>query len=215
MDESELENSIFLEGPDTDQFVGPGLIELTNPDNISQGAMNDFLRSPGYAGIAEGTFTITGIDGQTEVTFTPTRPMAASTDYKVHIVECLDVDSNTVSGHVTWDFQTGTGSIQELPSNISTSVLAQAFRAPGMAPSAVNPLSVVSTTPRDHSVMLSHYLPEIDIVFDKDLDEDSILPENISVVAYPTSDHPNLSVSAQGDLAFEVEVSGHHLKLKI
>jgi len=218
MNEASLADSIFLEGPDTDQYVGPGLLELNYPQNVSQGAMDDFLRSPGYAGIAEGTFTITGLSTptpHTEVTFVPKLPMAPSTTYKVHIVETQDADCNTVSGHVTWSFETGTGSIQELPNNISTSVLAQAFRAPGMARAANNPLSIVDSNPKNHSVENSQYLPEIDIVFDKAIDPNSVLPQNISVVAYPSSDHPNLDVSHQGDVMFDVTVSGNHLKLKI
>ena len=215
MDETELSNCIFLEGPDTDQFVGPGLIELTNPDNISQGSMDGFLRSPGYTGIAEGTFTITGIDGHTEVTFRPTLPMAPSTTYTVHIVECLDANGDTISGHVTWTFETGTGSIQELPSNISTSVLAQALRAPGLAPLSVNPLTLITSAPKNHSVMQSRELAEIDVIFDKDIDATSVSKENISIIAYPATDHPNLEINAQGDIMFDVEVSGHYLKLKI
>ena len=47
MDEVSLDESFFVEGPDTDQFVGPGLAFLEFPNNTSQGDINDFLKSPG------------------------------------------------------------------------------------------------------------------------------------------------------------------------
>jgi hypothetical protein len=219
MDTSSLEDTLFLEGPDTDQFVGPGLLDQAYPNNVSQGELDDFLRSPGYKGIVEGDFTFEIVSGTvtsgTKVTFTPNKPLAPSTSYNVHLVECLDDDGNTVSGHITWPFESGTGSIQVLPSNISTSVLAQALRAPGLAPSAVNELSVVSVTPEDHSVEISQYLSEIDINFDKELDPNTIDSENISVTTYPTTSHPNLVVNSQGTVAFALTTSGTHLKIKI
>lgn len=46
MNESELEEKFFIEGPDTDSFVGPGFEIGLN--NVSQG--DDFLSSPGYSG---------------------------------------------------------------------------------------------------------------------------------------------------------------------
>ena len=57
MDHTELQLDFFIEGPDTDQFIGPGLLELTSPANISQGDLDNFLRSPGYAGLVQGVFT--------------------------------------------------------------------------------------------------------------------------------------------------------------
>ena len=63
--------------------------------------------------------------------------------------------------------------------------------------------------------MQSRELAEIDVIFDKDIDATSVSKENISIIAYPATDHPNLEINAQGDIMFDVEVSGHYLKLKI
>jgi hypothetical protein len=219
---SGLSDTFFLEGPDTDQFVGPGLIEVQQyPDNISQGELSDFLMSPGYRGIVDGTFSYLTVSGGsiptsgTQLIFTPSKPLAPSTSYTAHQGETYDASGVLISGYVTWSFETGTGSIIALPNTISTSVLAQAFRAPGMAPSASNPLSVISTTPKSHSVEQDISLTEIDIEFDKNLDATSISSDMISIVSFPATEHPNANVKATGELVFNYEVSGNMLKLKI
>ena len=61
MDEAGLSETLFLEGPDTDQYIGQGLTELVDPSNISQGELDDFLKSPGYKGIAQWTFSFESI----------------------------------------------------------------------------------------------------------------------------------------------------------
>ena len=43
-----LKDGLFLEGPDTDQYIGPGIIDQVFPNNISQGDIDDFLKSPGF-----------------------------------------------------------------------------------------------------------------------------------------------------------------------
>ena len=222
MNVSGLQNSLFVEGPDTDQFVGPGLLEQQFPQNISQGALDDFLRSPGYQGIVQGTWSSTTVPippsnttSGTEIIFTPRQPLAPSTTYIVHIVQTDDAYGNVVSGYVDWSFETGTGSIIQLPNTISTSVLAQAFRSPGLSPAAVNLLQVVSTTPCDHSVQNDEHLQEIDVVFDKEIDPASVNPDMISIQAIPLTSHPNVNVNAQGAIAFNVTVSGNILKLSI
>ena len=221
---SGLQSTLFIEGPDTDQYVGPGLLEQQFPPNVSQGPLNDFLMSPGYQGIVQGTITTATVTGLTisgisytgtQAVFTPDHVLAPSTTYVVHITQTNDSLGNVVSGYIDWSFETGTGSIVQLPNTISTSVLAEAFRAPGMAPSAQNLLQIVSTSPRDHSVQNSPELQEIDITFDKVLDPTSITPDMITINTEALTSHPDVKVNAQGSIAFNMTVSGHTIKLFI
>lgn len=217
MNEEELENNFFVEGPDTDQYIGPGLLELTSPDNISQGDLDNFLKSPGYKGIVDGTFTFETVSGvSTKAIFTPAHPLYPSIDYVVHLMETLDANGNTVSGNYTWKFQTGTGSIQQLPSNLSTSALADVIAhgyvaSPGPMPS----LKVVRTHPADHSVENNLQIAEIVVEFDKALDPNSLTPESVFVETLPVTDHPSAPQFAQGEIMTQLEVSGCQLKIKL
>ena len=225
MNTSGVADVFFVEGPDTDQFIGPGLIEQQYPQNISQGALNDFLKSPGYTGIVQGvytTFTVSGLLSDnitpyvgTKFIFTPEHPLAASTTYTVYITQTTDVSGNVVSGYVDWPFETGTGSIQQLPNTISTSVLAEAFRSPGLSPASANILGVVSTTPEDHSVQNDTNTQNITITFDKPIDSSTITTDMINIQTVPLSSHPNINVNAQGQIAFNYTVSGNTLVIAI
>jgi len=215
MDTDRLQEDFFIEGPDTDQFVGPGQVELKFPQNISQGDLDDFLRSPGYTGIVEGSFEFETVSGvSTKLIFTPTRPLAATHDYKVYVSDTLDADGNDITGMVYWEFQTGTGSIEELPSTISTSVLAATPQAQALA-TDLSALQVVKTTPSDHDIEQSVDLAEIVVEFNKEIDPASVDADSIIVQALPATDHPKADVSAAGDLAKSVEVDGNKLKIKI
>lgn len=216
MDEDELEDHVFVEGPDTDQYIGPGLFELRDPDNVSQGDLDDFLRSPGYQGIVEGTFTFEEVDGGTKLTFTPTLPFATDTSYTVHLLETIDTDDNTVSGHVTWPFESGTGSITELPTNISTSVLAGAIVTGNIATGLpIASLEIVSISPADHSVENTPYWNEILVEFNGPIDPDSVTSGVVLIDTIPASDHPSLSIIANEDIQSTLEVSGNFLKIKL
>ena len=220
---SGLQSTLFIEGPDTDQFVGPGLLEQQYPHNVSQGDLNDFLRSPGYAGIVQGVITTSTVSGLTisgmhyvgtQAVFTPCHPLAPNTTYTVHVVETKDSLGNVCSGYIDWEFQTGTGSIQQLSNAISTSALAQAFRSPGLSPATVNSLDLISTKPADHSVQNNPTnTNEIDIVFDKPIDPTSVSADMISLQTVPMTDHPNITIDAEGELAFNYVVSGNILKI--
>jgi hypothetical protein len=221
---SGLQSTLFVEGPDTDQFVGPGLLEQQFPPNVSQGPLSDFLMSPGYQGIVQGVITTSIVSGLTvsgipytgtQAVFTPSQPLAPSTTYTVHITQTHDSLGNVVSGYVDWSFETGTGSIVQLPNTISTSVLAEAFRAPGLAPASQNLLQVVSITPGDHSVQNSPELQDITITFDKVLDPNSITSDMITINTEALTSHPDVKVNAQGSIAFNMTVSGNIIKLSI
>jgi len=215
MDTDRLEEDFFVTGPDTDQFIGPFMAELVDPDNVSQGDLDDFLRSPGYTGVVQGEFSFVTVSGvSTKLIFSPTNPLAPSTTYSVFIGDTLDADGNTLSGDVTWWFETGTGSIQELPSNISSSILASSPQALAQL-AAQSPLSIVKTIPADHSVENDVDLTEIVIEFNKNLDSDSITDDNVTVETTPATDHPNASVTSEGELAKDLVIEGNRLKIKV
>jgi hypothetical protein len=215
-DTDSLKEGFFIEGPDTDQLVGPGLLELAYPQNISQGALDDFLKSPGYQGIVEGEVTVTGILGNTHVIFDPTLPLAPSTLYKANLTQILDAMEAEIEGFVTFSFTTGTGSIEEIPSSVSTSVLSTAIaESQSMIDSDLTPLAVVATIPKINTV---EHDPEktdqIVIEFNRVIDPSSVIGQ-VSVKTFPISDHPNITSNSQGDLATVVEVDGKKITIKL
>jgi len=213
-DEDSLKEGMFVEGPDTDQYIGPGLLDQVFPANISQGNLDDFLKSPGYQGIVDGVTTVSGIAGDTVVTFNPGKPLAALTEYTVNMTSILESDGETeISGFITFGFTTGTGSIETVPSTVSSSVLSA-----GLVESAItadDPLTIVRVTPDNHSVENDVELDEIIVEFNKPLDAASVANAIIEVKAIAATSHPNLGVIAAGNLATVVTVDGNKLKIKI
>lgn len=215
MDPTSLEDNFFVEGPDTDQYVGEGLAYLHEPDNVSQGDLDDFLRSPGYQGIVPGEIEVDVVSGVgTTLTFTPTQPLYPLIEYRVNLSDPEDADGDTVSGYVTWSFETGTGSIEELPTTISTSVLAVAPHVADYATSQ-GPLSVVKTTPADHAIEEPTTLEEIEVEFNKEIDPASVTDESVQVETVVATDHPEVAASAVGKVVKRLEVDGKTLKIKI
>ena len=91
MDPTSLEDNFFVEGPDTDQFIGEGLTMLVEPDNVSQGDLDYFLQSPGYQGIVQGEIVIDVVSGVgTTLTFIPTQPLYPLIEYKVNLSDPED-----------------------------------------------------------------------------------------------------------------------------
>lgn len=210
-----IQEGFFVEGPDTDQYVGPGLIEQTFPANISQGDLDDFLQSPGYAGLVGGTVTVSGVAGDTVATFSSTLPLAPLTEYIVSLTDITNLAGDTVSGFVSFSFTTGTGSIETIPDTVSTSVLSAALPESATT-STSDPLEVVSITPEDRSIQHDpDKLREIIIEFNKELDPASITAGLVDVQAIPATDHPSVNINAVGEVAKTVEVDGKKLKIKI
>jgi len=227
MDTDRLKEDIFTEGPDTDQWIGPGLLELKDPANVSQGDLDDFLKSPGYRGIVQGSFTFQVVDSngievpesnaeaRTKAIFTPTQSLYPLVAYTVHIQETLDATQVLWAGYASFTFESGSGSIEQLPSSISSSILSS-----GLAPSAITTseatgMKVLSTVPVDFSINNSSDLSEIVINFDKDLDAATVTQDYVVVETSVASDHPNLTATAKGKLAKQLVVSGKTLTIKI
>ncbi len=213
-DEDSLLEGLFLEGPDTDQFIGPGGAYARFPDGISQGDLDDILESPGYKGIVVGTVTVSGISGNTRVMLEPDLPLYANTEYKLFLSSILDGSEVEISGIATVSFETGSGSIEEVPTDTSTSVLATTAQA-SRALDAIAPLAIQKTTPADHAIQQDITLEEIEIEFNKPLDASTVSSAGIIVETLPATDHPKLSTTALGKLATIVEVDGNKLRIKI
>ena len=214
MDEERLEEDFFLEGPDTDQYIGPGLLELSS-GNVSQGDPDDFFMSPGYKGIVPGSYSFESPDGtHTVLTFSPDKPLAPDLDYTAYINETLDATGATLEGIVTWSFQTGTGSIEVLPSAVSTSVIAIAPQAIAELV-ATSPLEIVSTVPADHSVENAVGTKEFILEFNKEVDAASAVDSNFIVSTYVVSDHPALNTTTVENLAKVLSVDGNKVTIAI
>ena len=214
-DETSLVEGFFVEGPDTDQFIGPGFLELTSPDNISQGELDDFLQSAGYRGIVAGTVTVSGIAGDTVVTFNPTQPLAPLTQYVANIASILDALENEIDGYASFSFTSGTGSIEEIPSTVSTSVLAAAIaESQAIGLTDLIPLQVTGSTPADLSAEVNPSLNEIVVEFNKPIDPTSVT-DKVTVRTFPATDHPSAVTQSQGELVTSLEVEDNKLKIKL
>lgn len=214
MDQSSVAEEFFIEGPDTDTYTGPGFQLLEFPDTISQG--DDFLESPSYAGIVDGTFSFTVTNSKTFMSFTPTHPFVAHTLYTAHLPEVLDLAGNTHSGHVIFSWTTGTGSIEYVPETFSSSILvpgSAALATVSLGESAS--LEVNSITPKDHAIQIDPQLSQIVIEFNKDIDPASITDDVVTVTSVMSSDHPKASGTENGELTKVLEVDGNKLIIKI
>lgn len=207
-----LTEGFFLEGPDTDQFVGPGLLDLAAPDSISQGDLDDFLESPGFQGIVPGTVTVTGVAGETTLTFDPTSTLAPLVQYTINLTGVLDGNGDTVSGFFTTVFTTGSGSIIAVPDETSSTILDGVDTE--SAVTVDTDLEILKSTPSDRSIQVPITTSEILVDFNKAVVPSS-LDGKVTVKATPATDHPNATVLPERDLAFTTTIEGNRLKIKI
>lgn len=212
-DEDSLKEGFFLEGPDTDQFIGPAMLSLKFPSNVSQGDFDDFFESPGRKGIVKAVVTVSGISGNTLVTLTPELPLAANIEYVANLTGVLDSLGSEIDGFVSFSFTSGSGSIEEVPASTSSSVLSSSSILAGSTSS--DSLAVVRTIPADHEVEVDPDLDEIIIEFNKSIDPSSVSIDSVLVETYPATDHPSANTNSAGVLATSVEVDGRQLKVKI
>lgn len=115
MDETSIsEGAFFVTGPDTDTWSGPGETIWRDKGNFSDN--DDFLSSPGYTGIVQGSISFerinvgnygsyTGYDTtgdgslfRTKAIFTPTNRLAASTQYTVYLSGDEDTTDSLKTG---------------------------------------------------------------------------------------------------------------------
>jgi hypothetical protein len=306
VDEASVRKNFFIEGPDKDTVIGPDSQITPGTDGSLLGQTPDFLTSPGYKGLVEGECNFETLSGNhTSLTFTPTQPFAALTEYGVYLSDiytpsflstvsgisnigngeveilgtltnitdtvnlrvtkagvagiaqfewwrngdpftlhgpilstrrnlvtlfpnlfvkfedgsfsvddtftCEIVEPVLYSGILNFTFETGTGSIEILPSTTSTSVL----NTLSDATLAGVPLEVVSMEPASRSAQVDPETKEITVTFNKPIDSNTVTDSCVDVVTRLASSHPALRTTALGKLAKNLEVSGNVLKIHI
>jgi hypothetical protein len=123
IDEDSIPGSFFVIGPDHDLWTGP---DYERWDKALQINPDWVLRSPGYQGIVQGTWSIETLDAQgsiysgesyspgsgltSKIIFTPTEILAATTEYRVYLAgaEVGDTDpSRGIRTRTVYDPQLG------------------------------------------------------------------------------------------------------------
>ncbi len=212
MDEDDLAIEFFLAGPDTDQYIGPGISQFNlYPDNVSQG--DDFLESPGYTGIVTGTFSFETVAGVTVLTFSPTQPMAPLIEYTAHLPQAKDATGTTHTGHVIFGWTSGSGSIEAMPSTSSLSVLTSISQVTSL--SALTDLEVDKTIPADNTVGQDVDLSTIEVYFNKAIESTSVSNTSVSAKAIPATDHPSAVGAIERDLAIKLTTEGKKIIIEI
>jgi hypothetical protein len=114
IDETTLEGSFFVSGPDQDSTLGPDM--AIYKDYESLGSEEEILQSPGYGGLVQGTITVekiridtygsytgydytgNGLSYRTKAIFTPTQNLAPSTEYTVYLSGDEDITDDVDTG---------------------------------------------------------------------------------------------------------------------
>ncbi len=226
MDEAVLAEEVFVEGPDTDQFVGPGFELLGYPANISQGG--DFLTSPGLKGIMQGVPSFQRVSlsdsnvivnsppYRTKMIITPDHPLAPLTKYTVNVPDFIASGDITYSGYVTYSFTTGNGSITQMPTDVSTSIISTALEntlsdyfnsaLPG------SDFRVLKTIPADNAIqVVASGLNTITIEFNKPVDLTSLSDEDVTITTFVATGHPNAAAEALGNISKTLSVMGNKI----
>lgn len=226
MNEDLLAEQFFIEGPDTDQFVGPGIQDFQNfPNNVSQG--DDFLTSPGYRGIMQGSFSFQKIslgdpnqissdplNYRTKMIFTPSHPMAPGTEYVARLPEATDKNLVIYTGYIKFGWTTGSGSITALPTTASTSILNSI--SPISPLNQLTPFQLVKITPANRSIKNDPIKTNtITLEFNKNIDPTSVDPALIVLQTLPITDHPDLCITSIGDLGKKILVQGNKIIITI
>lgn len=225
MDETALSDQVFIEGPDTDQYVGPGFELLGYPNTVSHG--DDFLASPGMQGIVQGDFSyqkvsttdpdvlVSGSIYRTKLIFTPEHSLAPLTLYTVNVPDFVDSGSISYTGYITFSFTTGTGSITELPTEVSTSIISTALAdtlSDYFTGSSSGDFKVVKTIPKDHAVqVVASGLNSITIEFNNPVDVSSVTDENIVITTVVATGHPTAAAEALGNITKTLTVAGNKI----
>jgi hypothetical protein len=117
------------------------------------------------------------------------------------------------TGNLIWPFTTGSGSIDTLPSTVSTSVTG----APATPTTATTTFSVSSTSPANRATHLDSIVDEdfdIDIVFSTNVDASTATDANIAVFSEPVNGDDS-TITASGIVAKSIAVSGDTVTLTV
>lgn len=121
----------------------------------------------------------------------------------------------TFSGSITWPFDTGSGSILEIPSIVSTSIIGDTITTTATSSSSTDTFGVVSTAPVDgatNQTITSDY--SIVVVFDSDIAPATVV-SGVDVLVFTEAATGEASVPASGYLIAKPEVSGDTLTIYV
>jgi len=147
------------------------------------------------------------VDGVT-ISFGSTGTFAVGDQFSV-VVKVPD----EAEGLVKWSFETGSGSIQTLPTAASTSVIGSPILSSGVDAT----FAVLETDPanRDFNLDVTRINP-ISVTFTKILDPTSVTLDRVKVVAEPVTDDPVIGLpDYASDLPKRLSVSGRTLTIYI
>lgn len=113
-------------------------------------------------------------------------------------------------GSFVWEFETGSGSIQTIPSSTSTTVLGGSS---ALVPSitAVTNFQFSGMTPADRSTNLPLTTKQIVLEFTKDLDPTTVTSERVKILGLPVNGDPN--VLQEREIYKDLTVSGNKIIL--
>lgn len=123
--------------------------------------------------------------------------------------------ASTLSGLMMWPFDTGSGSILEIPSTVSTSVVGDAISTTTPTSTSTSSFSVSSVSPIDGATNQTITVPfNITATFSSAINASTVV-SGVDVIVYtePATGEP--SVPASGYIAFEPTVTGSILSLSI
>lgn len=218
MDEATITTSTFLiSGPDESTWSGPDLQlwDQVPPEEIlSTTTGEDFIE-----GAISFSQEMIGGNPVTKAVFTPTTPLRADTKYVIYLAgdEGLDpdvatpitaLDSTKLVGTYVWNFSTGSGSVQEVPTTSSSDV-----SAPPQVSSAVAEEFLLSTTiPTDQATNLDISTDTITLNFNTEVDATTV-DSAISIVA--DSVNGDMTIPSAGTVTFTSNTVGKVVTLTL
>jgi hypothetical protein len=104
VDQRSIKEAFYLEGPDTDDVLGPESNATLWPSSSSfgepTGQDRDFLHSPGYKGIVQGNFTFTN-SGLTTMAFQPLQRLAPTTEYTAYLSDVYGESITSIEANIS------------------------------------------------------------------------------------------------------------------
>jgi len=109
-------------------------------------------------------------------------------------------------GTLSWGFETGSGSIQEIPESTSTTVIGN-----NLVPTTtvITDFKFVKIKPEDRATNLSIKTNQIILEFSKDLNPDTVTSERVKMFGLPVNGDPN--VLSEREVYKNITVSGNKI----
>jgi hypothetical protein len=158
-----------------------------------------------------------------------TRAMSLSDGVKIAFAEgtygvndtfsCVVKERAIFTGNLYWEFQTGSGSIDAVPDEASTSIIGTPSQTTTSGVTATT-FSVTDTSPDDQATNLDLQDADttITVNFSEVIDNTTVSSSTISVISEPVTgevDSPDVGVTFSGSLPFVAAVSGSVLQITV